>query len=55
MPAGYEGIKRGLLAKKVGPVSDEQMAAVKTSAAKMYNATRKPGRAPVTRRHKTEK
>lgn len=44
MPAKYEAIKREC--KKKGG-SDK---ACKTKAAKIYNATRKPGQKPVTRK-----
>lgn len=45
MPAKYEAIKRSMLVKGFGE------AAAKTHAAKIFNAARKPGQAPVTGRH----
>lgn len=44
MPPRYEAIRDSI--KKKSP--SKPMAAVKTSAAKIFNATRKPGEAPVT-------
>jgi hypothetical protein len=49
MPARYEAIKRSL--KKKGK-SDK---AAKTSAAKIFNATRKKGEKPVTGHHSKKK
>lgn len=43
MPARYEAIRDSLVAK------GKSLQAAKTSAAKIFNATRKPGVAPVTR------
>jgi len=46
MPKRYEAIRDRLEAQ------GKSAKAAKTSAAKIYNATRKPGQAPVTGRHK---
>lgn len=48
MPEQYEAIKRSL--KKRNPKM--KAAAVKTHAAKIFNAGRKPGQKPVTRKSK---
>ena len=48
MPAKYEAIKRRLLA------AGKTLADAKTSAARIFNATRKRGEAPVTRYHGLE-
>lgn len=44
MPAKYEAIRDKLVAK------GKPLAAAKTSAAKIFNATRKKGQKPVTRK-----
>lgn len=46
MPKKYEAIRDKLVAK------GKSLPAAKTSAAKIFNATRKPGTAPVTRKSK---
>lgn len=46
MPAQYEAIKRKMKAE------GKSDAAAKTSAARIFNAQRKPGQAPVTGPHK---
>ena len=46
MPAKYEAIRESLISK------GKSTKAAKTSAAKIYNATRKKGEAPVTGKHK---
>lgn len=46
MPKRYEAIRDRLTARGV------PTAAAKTQAAKIYNATRKPGAVPVTGKHK---
>jgi hypothetical protein len=46
MPKKYEAIRDKMIAK------GKSTSAAKTSAAKIYNATRKPGQAPVTRKSK---
>jgi hypothetical protein len=43
MPKKYEAIRDSLKAKGIASAS------AKTSAAKIFNATRKPGQKPVTR------
>lgn len=45
MPKKYEAIRDSLVMKGV------KMAAAKRSAARIYNAQRKPGQAPVTGKH----
>ncbi len=49
MPAKYEAIRDKLKAE------GKSDAAAKTSAAKIFNATRKPGQAPVTGPHEGKK
>jgi hypothetical protein len=49
MPKRYEAIKRSM---KAEGKSDK---AAKTAAAKIFNATRKPGEAPVTGQHRRGK
>jgi len=46
MPKKYEAIRDKLIAEGRSPAS------AKTSAAKIFNATRKPGQKPVTGKHK---
>lgn len=46
MPKKYEAIRDKLIAQ------GKSTAAAKTSAAKIFNATRKPGQRPVTGKHK---
>lgn len=46
MPAKYEAIRDSMIKKGKAP------AAAKTSAAKIFNATRKKGTPPVTRKSK---
>lgn len=48
-PKKYEAIRDSLVKK------GEPLAEAKTSAAKIYNATRKPGQAPVTGKPKGER
>jgi hypothetical protein len=46
MPKKYEAIRDKMVK------SGKPLATAKTSAAKIFNATRKPGQAPVTRKSK---
>lgn len=46
MPKKYEAIRDKFISQGKSP------AAAKTSAARIYNATRKQGQAPVTGKHK---
>jgi hypothetical protein len=46
MPKRYEAIRDSLIAK------GKSTAAAKTAAARIFNATRKPGAKPVTGKHK---
>ena len=48
MPKRYEAIRDSLISKGKGTK------AAKTSAAKIYNSTRKKGEAPVTGKHKSK-
>lgn len=51
MPKRYKAIKHGLIKRAMNKGEKLSTADAKTSAAKIYNASRKPGEKPVTRKH----